>query len=100
MNDQELQYQQFWANYGSVCPEVTPGPNFMPQLWEKIDRRRSLKWRVRVFTQGFVTAAACLCLLLAFLSSNFSLPSGSYLDMLSAYHAGDNPLVMDDGDNN
>lgn len=98
MDSQDRHYQEFWANYAASCPEAEPSPNFMPNLWEQIDRRRTLRWRWRVFTQGIVTAAACLCLLLASLSANTSALNTSYLDMLAAYHAGDNPLVMDDGD--
>lgn len=98
MGDQEQEYQQLWANCRAAYPEVEPTANFMPGLWAKIDRRRTFGWRLRILTQGFVTAAACLCLLLAALSSSAPNLNTSYLDMLAAYHVGDNPLVMDDGD--
>ncbi len=54
-----------FRQYRESCPEVEPGPEFMPRMWERIDARRSLGWKLRIYTRGIATAALTVCLALA-----------------------------------
>ena len=65
--------------------------NFMPQLWRKIEAKRTFAARFRRLTQVFVGAAAVICLLIAGVGA--VLPAGtapqlhgSYLDALAEAH--------------
>lgn len=37
--DREL--DRLFADYRAACPEVELGPNFMPEIWRRIEARRS-----------------------------------------------------------
>ncbi len=74
-----------FASYKAAVPDPEPSANFMPELWQRIDGRRSILLRVRKLTQVFVAAAAALCLLFAMVQV---LPgradlAGTYVDVLA-----------------
>lgn len=78
--------------YRNACTAVDASADFMPQLWNRIDSRRSLSWKVRVYARGIVTAAATVCLAIAaFQLSPFgaagSLFDRTYLEALEEDHA-------------
>jgi len=56
---------KLFAAYREVCPDTEPGPDFMPQLWARIEARRSFTLALRRFTGAFVTAAAAICIAVA-----------------------------------
>jgi hypothetical protein len=74
---------QLFRAYREACPDVEAGPNFMPQLWQKIERRQNLPFVMRRFARVFASAAAAACLVMSLL---LVLPSKrsplSYLDVL------------------
>ncbi|HEY7211897.1 MAG TPA: hypothetical protein VH477_16615 [Bryobacteraceae bacterium] len=80
-----------FERYRAACPEVEPGPNFMPSLWQKIEARQSF-WSVfGRFGKRLTTASAALCLLLLALNLFFS-PGAlnvipTYADALMADHS-------------
>ena len=81
----------FFERYRAACPEVEPGPNFMPDLWHKIESRQSF-WSVfDRFGLRLTTASAAICLLLLALNLFFS-PGAlniapTYADALMADHS-------------
>lgn len=99
-NESEAQLDSLFAAYRKACPDCELNPDFMPELWRKIEARRkeSLSWAF--FARGLATLGACLCLLFAALSltPSASNVSASYLDALAAYHSVDFPGDVDEGD--
>ena len=76
---------QFFEQYRSACPDVEPGVQFMPVLWQKIEARRSnnLWFSFTRLGKNALTVSAALCLLL--LAMNLSAPpevSSTYTDAL------------------
>jgi len=77
-----------FAGYKATMPDPDPSANFMPGLWQKIDARQSLVFRVKRLTQVFVAAAAAICVVLALF---LTLPraeapaavNGNYVDVLA-----------------
>jgi hypothetical protein len=64
------------AAYRDSMPDADPSVNFMPELWQRIDARRSVNRTVRRLAQVFVSAAAALCLVMAIL---LYVPAGATL---------------------
>jgi len=92
--DSEKELDALFASYKAAVPDPDASANFMPELWGKIDARRSFTLRVRKLTQVFVGAAAALCLLFAMIevvpNSTHADIHGTYVDMLAATHPVDN----------
>jgi hypothetical protein len=80
-----------FRSYRNACPDVEPGADFMPSLWQKIEARQGF-WSV---FQGFARTAmtACAALALILLALNYvtattqSAPVPSYTDALMADHS-------------
>lgn len=78
--------------YRQACGEPEPRPNFMPELWARIEQNRSTVFRFRRVAQIFLTAAAALSIFLAGLtrtSPQLRAPEvyqATYLDVLAAQH--------------
>lgn len=94
--DSEKQLDALFANYKAAVPDPDASANFMPELWGKIEARRSFTLRVRKLTHVFVGAAAALCLLFAMIEvmpmprSTHQELHGTYVDVLAAAHPADN----------
>ena len=87
----ESQLDEWFEKYRLACPDVEPGINFMPGVWQKIDSRYSF-WFVfqrlaRTATTG--CAAVCLVLLLLNFASTSQSPraAATYTDALLADHS-------------
>jgi hypothetical protein len=80
-----------FGRYRAACPEIEPGANFMPAIWQKIEARQSF-WSVfDRFGAKLTTASALICLLLLALNLFFS-PGAlnlvpTYADALMADHS-------------
>ncbi|HEX4769246.1 MAG TPA: hypothetical protein VH351_00340 [Bryobacteraceae bacterium] len=85
----EDELQDLFLRYAAACPEVEPGSNFMPQLWEKIEQRGSLWFFFARLGRPLAAGAAALCLLLALLNLGSRHASNvlSYPDALVAAHS-------------
>jgi hypothetical protein len=46
--------------YQEACPDRDPSPNFMPNLWQRIEARQTFTFSLRRMAGGFVTAALAL----------------------------------------
>jgi hypothetical protein len=80
--------QALLAAYRETYPDPEPGPDFMPQLWQKIDASRSFTFSLRRLARGIITAAAAAALLMGvILTQREANPSPSYLELLAAGHA-------------
>jgi len=84
-----------WVEYREATPDPEVGPNFMPQLWHKIEARR-------VETTSVFRRLAKICVMatvaLALVMSAVLIPhnnndevfySGTYVDALAAEHSSD-----------
>jgi hypothetical protein len=74
--------------YRQACEPRQVSANFMPELWQKIERTQNAKFSFQRISKGFVTAAAALSLALAVIgflpSSQSALSSGiSYIEALA-----------------
>ena len=82
-----------FQKYKAAVPDPDPSANFVPELWRKIEARRTLILRVRKLTQVFVGAAAAVTLLFAMIQvvpgSYRSEVNGSYVEGLAAAHPAD-----------
>jgi hypothetical protein len=86
---------QLFQTYRAACPDVEPGSNFMPRLWQRIESRHSFGFVFQNLARTTVTICAALCLLLVFL--NFvppfrvrSVQAPNYTDVLMAEHNAEN----------
>lgn len=91
MNDNiDHRLDRIFRAYRDACPEVEGSSDFMPKLWARIDARRAASSRWRRLAQGFVSAAAAMCLgmslfLIAPITGGNGTP-GSYLEILDDEH--------------
>lgn len=81
----EARLNALFAAYRETCPDPEPSPDFMPQLWQKIEANRTSWYSWKRLAQGLITAAAAAALLMGgFLVNPQQLPSPSYLELLAA----------------
>jgi hypothetical protein len=88
----EERLDALFAAYRNACPDPEPTPDFMPQLWQKIEaRERSSTVLVRL-ARNLLTAALALSGIMALAvsvshSHANSLPPESYIEVLAEDHA-------------
>ena|SRR5437899_12284043 len=76
----------YWA-----CEPRPVSANFMPELWQKIERVQTATFSFRRIAKGFVTAAAAVSMALAMVvgfapsHQNSSLYSATYVEALAAH---------------
>jgi len=81
-----------WAEYRDGTPDPEAGPNFMPQLWQKIEARRVETTSIfKRFAQACVAATAVLLILTSIMmpssqDSEVFYSSSTYSDVLVADH--------------
>lgn len=89
------QLDQLFASYRAACPEIEPGPNFMPELWARIEARRGFWPSFKHLGRIVMAVCAFACMLLALMDYRTSAaPDQSYAEALEtdqnaalAYHA-------------
>jgi len=90
MNQDKSGLDGLFQDYRLACPDVEPGPLFMPTLWQKIEARHSFWWVFQGLARTAMAGCAALALLLLALnlvSQPQRLPSPSYTDALVAEHS-------------
>jgi len=93
-----------WAEYREATPDPDASPNFMPQLWQKIEARRVETTSVfRRLAQICVMATIALALVISAVlipRSNYEevFYSGTYVDILAAEHSNDYVEALPAGD--
>jgi len=81
----ERSLDELFGRYRMACPDVEPGPNFMPLLWQKIEARHGFWFTFVRFGRGALTASAAVCLLLLVLNlSSTPQVAASYTDAILA----------------
>lgn len=78
--------------YRAALPDPEPSADFMPRLWQRVEASQGVLISFRRWTQGFVTAAVALCLLMVlYLASPLGQVSpvytATYLDALASDHS-------------
>jgi len=78
--------------YRDVCPDPEASPNFMPQLWQKIEARERVSSVFGRLARNLVTAALAVSTLMAIAvsiehSRSGPLPSETYVEILAEDHA-------------
>ena len=91
--DRELEQKldSLLAQYRSACPDVEPGANFMPKLWQRIEAKQTFAFSIGRLARGLVTAAVAVCMLLGlFLLSPMAQTSpfyqATYVEVLADDH--------------
>jgi hypothetical protein len=60
-NPLENELDRVFAAYRAACPEPEPSANFMPELWARIESRRSFRFQLTRWGQLFATGASVAC---------------------------------------
>lgn len=87
----EERLDKLFRSYREACEPREVSVNFMPELWEKIERTQAAAFSFRRIAKGFVTLAAALSLALAlvsFIPSAEKAPvivHSSYVEALAAH---------------
>ncbi len=80
--------------YRAACPDVEPGPDFMPRLWQSIETRRGMPALFGRWARNLATAALALSTLLGLAvtisGSRGQLPAESYVEVLAEEHNSSN----------
>jgi len=91
MTEDNRELDELFRRYRAACPDVEPGPNFMPGVWDRIERNRSFSLVFDRFARLLVTVSALACLVLAALNFVPREPAAadtarfaSYADVLTA----------------
>lgn len=90
-DERDVRLDAMFRAYRRAHGDWTADPNFMPQLWNRIDRSRKGALRFQRIAQGFVTAAVALSLLMAGLLSapRYRSPEvyqATYVETLAVHH--------------
>ena len=103
MDYMERKLASLWVKYREACPDPEPGPEFMPQLWERIEARRqaAMSLLLRRWAEVCVMAALALSMLVSTLliphSQRLPVYQFTYLDVLAADSIHD-AVVLPGGD--
>jgi hypothetical protein len=90
MEYMERKLASLWVKYREACPDPEPSPEFMPQLWERIEARRraTVSLLFRRWAEVCVMAALALSMLVSTLliphSQRLPVYQFTYLDVLAA----------------
>ncbi len=103
MNRMDDQLESLWTEYREACPDPDAGPNFMPELWRRIDaRRKNTTLLYRRWAEVFVmTAVALTVLLTAYLIPRYQrqpVYEATYVDVLNAADSTLDALALPMGD--
>jgi hypothetical protein len=93
----ENELDRLFADYRAAVPDPEPSGNFMPELWHRIESRRTTVFHVKRLTQVFVAAAAAICLVFAsYLTIPSSVPmlAGNYVDVLAEAQPAENLTAL------
>ena len=57
MRTRDDQLDALFRAYREACTTPEPGPNFMPQLWQRIESRQTFAFSFKRMANALVTAA-------------------------------------------
>src|SRR5689334_14487835 len=95
--DLDARLDRLFSEYRAQLPDPEPNVNFMPNLWERIEKSRSFTLDLRRWARGFMTAAAAICALMALYlivpDNNSTVYNATYLEALTADHPSEQPVA-------
>jgi len=71
-----------FQSYRAAVPDPEPRASFMPELWRRIESRRSIILRVKKLTQVFLAAAAAISIIFV---TMLSVPAFSGTEVGASY---------------
>jgi hypothetical protein len=87
MDQRNDELNGLFASYKAAVPDPEASANFMPDLWRRIEGRRSILLRVKKLTQVILAAAAALSIVFVTMLSipafSRSEAGGSYIEVLA-----------------
>lgn len=85
MENQDQHLDKLFGQYRAACPDVNPNPNFMPQVWARIEARRKSERGLLRWANSFAMATALLVVILGVLSyrNPNPLPQRAYIEKLT-----------------
>lgn len=104
MEQMESKLTALWAKYREACPDPEPSPEFMPELWRRIEARRQVAMSVLVrrWVEVCVISALALSVLVTTLliprSQRLPVYQFTYLDVLAAADSFQDAIVLPGGD--
>jgi hypothetical protein len=104
MEQMERKLMALWAKYREACPDPESSPEFMPELWRKIESRRqaAMSLLFRRWVEVCVISALALSLLVTTLliprSQRMPVYQFTYLDVLAAADSSQDAVVFPGGD--
>ena len=92
--DDGQQLDALFRAYRLASPDPEPGPNFMPQLWQKIEARERGSAIFARLARSLVSVALALTLLMtiavSLLRRQVSVPPETYVEVLAEDHESQN----------
>jgi len=86
----DVRLDALFEAYRAACPDVEPGADFMPHLWQKIEARQGMSAVFGRWARNLATAALALSMLLGLAvsisGSRVALPAESYVEVLAEEH--------------
>ena len=95
----ERKLAALWVKYREACPDPDPSPEFMPELWRRIEGRRqaALSLLFRRWVEVCVLAALALSVLVTTLliphTQRLPVYQWTYLDVLAAADSSEDALA-------
>jgi hypothetical protein len=95
----ESKLTALWMRYREACPDPEPSPEFMPELWKRIESRRqaTLNVLIRRWVEVCVITALALSLFVTTIAPRWQrLPvyQSTYVDALTAVDFNDEVVVL------
>jgi len=98
MRGDEDRLNALFAAYRNACPTPEAGANFMPELWQRIEARKSFSFSFGRMANALATAAVALSIALGvYMSlprSNSGYYSQSYIEALADARPLDTPDIV------
>jgi hypothetical protein len=96
----EAELDALFASYREACPDLEASANFMPDMWSKIEARKSFWFTFRHLGRMAMLAASVVCLLLALLNlsspnSAPTLAAPTYTDALAVERAPERTYLVE-----
>ena len=86
----EARLDALFEAYRAACPDLEPGADFMPRLWQRIEARQGVSAVFGRLARNLATAALALSTLLGLAvsisGSRVALPTESYVEVLAEEH--------------
>ncbi len=90
MGSDDARLDALFEAYRAACPDLEPGAEFMPRLWQRIEARQGMSAVFGRLARNLATAALALSTLLGLAvsisGSRVALPSESYVEVLAEEH--------------